>query len=198
MNDKKQSGDSGSVVITKAYRGEVCEKKSIFDQSLFRRVYKRAYRILQEQVELQVSQKEEQILEENTDNVIVFMGRRGTGKSSAMKSFMNSLLENNKADVESDEYKIQLPNSKKVRFISVDSIDASLLEREEDIFEAILAKLFNEFLKDNENNNSMKYDSKELFNKFSSIYKKHLNIKQRSDSDVYSAEVAILNRNLRN
>jgi len=193
MNDKKQSGDSGSVVITKAYRGEVCEKKSIFDQSLFRRVYKRAYRILQEQVELQVSQKEEQILEENTDNVIVFMGRRGTGKSSAMKSFMNSLLENNKADVESDEYKIQLPNSKKVRFISVDSIDASLLEREEDIFEAILAKLFNEFLKDNENNNSMKYDSKELFNKFSSIYKKHLNIKQRSDSDVYSAEVAISN-----
>ena len=73
MNDKKQSGDSGSVVITKAYRGEVCEKKSIFDQSLFRRVYKRAYRILQEQVELQVSQKEEQILEENTDNVIVFI-----------------------------------------------------------------------------------------------------------------------------
>ncbi len=75
----------------------------------------------------------------------------------------------------------------------MDSIDASLLEREEDIFEAILAKLFNQFLKDNENNNSIKYDSKELFNKFSSIYKKHLNIKQRNDSDVYSAEVAISN-----
>ena len=194
MNEKKQSGDSGSVVITRAYRGEVCEKKSVFDQSLFRRVYKRAYRILQEQVNLQVPQKVEQELEENTDNVIVFMGRRGTGKSSAMKSFMNSLLENNKIDDESDEYKIRLKNSnKKVRFISVDSIDASLLEREEDIFEAILAKLFNQFLKDNENDNSIKYDSKELFNKFSSIYKKHLNIKQRNDSDVYSAEVAISN-----
>lgn len=194
MNEKKQSGDSGSVVITKAYRGEVCEKKNVFNQSLFRRVYKRAYRILQEQVNLQVPQTAEQELEENTDNVIVFMGRRGTGKSSAMKSFMNSLLENNKIDDESDEYKIRLTNSnKKVRFISVDSIDASLLEREEDIFEAILAKLFNEFLKDNENNDLMKYGSKELFNKFSSIYKKHLNIKQRNDSDVYSAEVAISN-----
>lgn len=194
MNDKNQSRDSESVVITKAYRGEVCEKKNVFNQSLFRRVYKRAYGILQEQVELQVQQKAEQELEENTDNIIVFMGRRGTGKSSAMKSFMNSLLENCKADDESDEYKIQLTKSnKKVRFISVDSIDASLLEREEDIFEAILAKLFNQFLKDNENNNSIKYDSKELFNKFSSIYKKHLNIKQRNDSDVYSAEVAISN-----
>lgn len=194
MNDKKQSGDLGSVVITKAYRGEVCEKKSVFDQSLFRRVYKRAYKILQEQVNLQVQQKAEQEFEDNTDNVIVFMGRRGTGKSSAMKSFMNSLLENNKIDDESDEYRIQLTNSnKKVRFIGVDSIDASLLEREEDIFEAILAKLFNQFLKDNENDNSIKYDSKELFNKFSSIYKKHLNIKQRNDSDVYSAEVAISN-----
>lgn len=194
MNDKNQSRDSESVVITKAYRGEVCEKKNVFNQSLFRRVYKRAYRILQEQVNLQVPQTAEQELEENTDNVIVFMGRRGTEKSSAMKSFMNSLLENHKIDDKSDEYRIQLTNSnKKVRFISVDSIDASLLEREEDIFEAILAKLFNQFLKDNENNNSIKYDSKELFNKFSSIYKKHLNIKQRNDSDVYSAEVAISN-----
>ncbi len=69
------------------------KKKNVFNQSLFRRVYKRAYGILQEQVELQVQQKAEQELEKNTDNIIVFMGRRGTGKSSAMKSFMNSLLE---------------------------------------------------------------------------------------------------------
>lgn len=62
---------------------------------------------------LQVPQTAEQELEENTDNVIVFMGRRGTGKSSAMKSFMNSLLENHKIDDKSDEYRIQLTNSNK-------------------------------------------------------------------------------------
>lgn len=80
-----------------------------------------------------------------------------------------------------------------MRFLGIDSIDASLLEAKEDIFEAILAKMFNEFLKDNENTNSeaLTYEKRELYQMFSSIYRKHLNLKKRSFDDIYSSEAAI-------
>ena len=183
-------------IISKFYHGEVCEKRTNFEKSLFRRVYKRAYMIVQKQIELQLPRGEEEGVKETNDNVIIFMGRRGTGKSSVMRSFMQSLLDNSKLDDEAGDYVVRLEGStKKVRFIGIDSIDASLLEQKEDIFEAILAKMFNEFLKDNENTNSesLTYEKRELYQMFSSIYKKHLNIKQRDFGDIYSSEAAISN-----
>ena len=185
-----------AAIISKFYHGEVCEKRSNFEKSLFRRVYKRAYMIVQKQVELQLPRGEEEGVKETNDNVIIFMGRRGTGKSSVMRSFMQSLLDNSKLADEAGDYVVRLEGStKRVRFIGIDSIDASLLEQKEDIFEAILAKMFNEFLKDNENTNSesLTYEKRELYQMFSSIYKKHLNIKQRDFGDIYSSEAAISN-----
>lgn len=185
-----------AAIISKFYHGEVCEKRSNFEKSLFRRVYKRAYMIVQKQVELQLPRGQEEGVKETNDNVIIFMGRRGTGKSSVMRSFMQSLLDNSKLADETEDYVVRLEGStKRVRFIGIDSIDASLLEQKEDIFEAILAKMFNEFLKDNENTNSesLTYEKRELYQMFSSIYKKHLNIKQRDFGDIYSSEAAISN-----
>ena len=151
--------------------------------------------IIQKQIELQLEKGESEYKETN-DNVIIFMGQRGTGKSSVMRSFMKSLLENSSVNDEYGDFIVKLPKSnKKIRFIGIDSIDASLLEEQEDIFEAILAKMFNEFLKDNENINSesLTYEKRELYHMFSSIYKKHLNIKQRNMEDIYSSEAAIAN-----
>lgn len=194
MEDINKKGYSEATVISKLYHGEVCENRKYFEKSLFRRVYKRAYMIIQKQIELQLQKDEECETKETNDNSIIFMGRRGTGKSSAMRSFMQSLLDNCNERNEDSEYIVRLSRSnKKVRFLGIDSIDASLLETKEDIFEAILAKMFNEFLKDNEDTNSesLTYEKRELYQMFSSIYRKHLNLKKRNFEDIYSSEAAI-------
>lgn len=194
MEDTNEKEYSEATVISKLYHGEVCERRNCFGKSLFHRVYKRAYMIIQKQIELQLQKDEEPGIQETNDNIIIFMGRRGTGKSSAMRSFMQSLLDNCNEENEDSEYIVRLNGSnKKVRFLGIDSIDASLLEAKEDIFEAILAKMFNEFLKDNENTNSeaLIYEKRELYQMFSSIYRKHLNLKKRSFDDIYSSEAAI-------
>ena len=194
MEDINKKGYSEATVISKLYHGEVCENRKYFEKSLFRRVYKRAYMIIQKQIELQLQKDEECETKETNDNSIIFMGRRGTGKSSAMSSFMQSLLDNCNERNEDSEYIVRLSRSnKKVRFLGIDSIDASLLETKEDIFEAILAKMFNEFLKDNEDTNSesLTYEKRELYQMFSSIYRKHLNLKKRNFEDIYSSEAAI-------
>ena len=194
MEDTNEREYSEATVISKLYHGEVCEQRNCFEKSLFHRVYKRAYMIIQKQIELQLQKDEELGIQETNDNIIIFMGRRGTGKSSAMRSFMQSLLDNCNEENEDSEYIVRLNGSnKKVRFLGIDSIDASLLEAKEDIFEAILAKMFNEFLKDNENTNSeaLTYEKRELYQMFSSIYRKHLNLKKRSFDDIYSSEAAI-------
>lgn len=172
MEDINKKGYSEATVISKLYHGEVCENRKYFEKSLFRRVYKRAYMIIQKQIELQLQKDEECETKETNDNSIIFMGRRGTGKSSAMSSFMQSLLDNCNERNEDSEYIVRLSRSnKKVRFLGIDSIDASLLETKEDIFEAILAKMFNEFLKDNEDTNSesLTYEKRELYQMFSSV-----------------------------
>lgn len=194
MEDTKEKEYSEATVISKLYHGEVCEQRKYFEKSLFRRVYRRAYMIIQKQIELQLQEDDEFGIQETNDNSIIFMGRRGTGKSSAMRSFMQSLLDNCNERDENSEYTVRLSKSyKKVRFFGIDSIDASLLEAKEDIFEAILAKMFNEFLKDNDNANSesLTYEKRELYQMFSSIYRKHLNLKKRSYDDIYSSEAAI-------
>lgn len=196
MNEEQLIKNESAVMITGNHRSEVYEKRTEFDNSLFRRVYKRAYSIVQENVDIQLEKDRSRGTEENIDNVITFMGRRGTGKSSAMHSFMKALLDNDKDDRMLDEYTVRNKENvgeEKIKFIGIDWIDASLLEQGENIFEAILAKMLNELIEknDGQDHNSYLYDLKSLYNEFASIYKKHLNLKQRTLNDSYSMESAI-------
>lgn len=76
----------------------------------------------------------------DVQNVIAFTGRRGTGKTSAMLAFADSLV----AGEYSDNSKEELKNT---RFYSFPYIDASMLEKEEDIFEIVLSKMMMELNK---------------------------------------------------
>lgn len=197
--DKSVTGESNknSVIITAGHRGEVHEKRCDFDKSLFHRVYQRSYMIVQEHVDLQLERKTENNYQENVDNIVTFMGRRGTGKSSAMLSFMRGLRDNCNDECALEKYTIynKKNRSKKVNFISIDWIDASLLEKGEDIFEAILAKMLNEFLKEDErdSSDSYSYEMRDLYNEFADIYQKHMKLKQRSQDESFSTETAVSN-----
>lgn len=199
MKEYDMIKNESPVVISGNHRSEVYEKRTDFDNSLFCRVYKRAYSIVQENVNIQLEKdRMHHDKEENIDNVITFMGRRGTGKSSAMHSFMKALLDNDNAKdsgmlKDYTVYDTEGIGEETIRFIGIDWIDASLLEQGENIFEAILAKMLNELLKNNteEKHDSRSYEMKKLYNEFASIYKKHLNLKQRTLNDTYSMESAI-------
>ena len=106
MKEERMIKNESAIMISGNHRGEVFEKRSDFDNSLFHRVYKRAYSIVQENVDIQLEKDKNYTIEENIDNVITFMGRRGTGKSSAMHSFMRALLDNHKDIGMSKDYTV--------------------------------------------------------------------------------------------
>ena len=81
MKEEHTIKNENPVMISGNHRSEVYEKRTEFDNSLFHRVYKRAYSIVQENVNIQLEKDRSYYGKENVDNVITFMGRRGTGKS---------------------------------------------------------------------------------------------------------------------
>ena len=182
-------------IISKFQRGIVYETRADFPNSVFNKVYKRAYALVDKDVQIQLRDSQELDYKSTPNNIITFVGRRGTGKSSAMQSFMHALLNNTKnPEREPGEYTIydNSRNPKPVQFIGIDWIDASLLEKGEDIFEVILAKMLKVFLEDieSESNERLSYEKRTLYNSFADIYKKQLNIKKQNDN-YYSAETAI-------
>ncbi|GEM_PF-1832903 len=100
---------------------------------------------------------------EEYNNIIAFCGDRGTGKSSAMLSFANSLMQIKNCDNIYDKTDL-----KSYQFFHIDVIDPSMFEEKENIFEVVLAQLFSSFenkLKDNnhDGNNENRRKVLELF-----------------------------------
>ena len=161
-------------IISKFQRGIVYETRADFPNSVFNKVYKRAYALVDKDVQIQLRGSQEVAYKSTPNNIITFVGRRGTGKSSAMQSFMHALLNNTKnPESEAREYTIydNSRNPKPVQFIGIDWIDASLLEKGEDIFEVILAKMLKVFLEDieSESNERLSYEKRTLYNSFADI-----------------------------
>lgn len=79
----------------------------------------------------------------NPANILSFIGGRGSGKTSVMMSMAKALQEH-------DGYR-KMPfgafdKDDSVRFACLDCIDASLLEKGEDIFNVVLAQIFEKYI----------------------------------------------------
>jgi len=73
----------------------------------------------------------------NIQNIIAFTGRRGTGKTSAMLSILESLtLQKYSEDFQDEKYGF---NSKS--YTTFPYIDAAMMTQDEDLFEIVLAKM---------------------------------------------------------
>lgn len=136
-------------IIEPGKGGIVYEDYKRFDESLFRNVYEKATvltkQIIEENDKLRNSKAHGNEFRNNEqiNNIISFIGRRGTGKTSAMLSFIEGLKDHHK------EYNVVEDNEKHLHFIGLDWIDASLIEKNEEIFDMILAKMFAEVLRMN-------------------------------------------------
>jgi len=81
---------------------------------------------------------------EEYNNIIAFCGERGTGKSSAMITFAQSLIKLN----ETNDFYSKSPLLNGFKYFSTEVIDPSMFEEKENIFEVVLAQLFSSFEKE--------------------------------------------------
>ncbi len=117
-------------------------------------------------------------------NVIAFTGRRGTGKTSSMLSFMDTLV---KGEFRDEYFKKESFNFINKGFYAVPYTDASLMSKNEDIFETVLSKMLlcvnNEYKKDFNyrcsGNNELKI--KNIREKICDIYNDYSSLKNSKD-----------------
>lgn len=162
-----------------------------FSQSLFGDVYYKAFKMTERVID--VNSKYEEGKHERLYNIISFMGERGTGKTSVMCSFVETLKTCDErkyrkffeehSGFEMEEGYAPFLNTE---FIALENIDASLLEKKEDIFEVVLAKMMAKFMKVTEGRNGkerMRFQDSDLLREFEQIYrsKRNMNGKEQDN-----------------
>lgn len=172
------------------------EEIAEFKDSLFNNVYYAAF----EQVENilncnyqkncdNINNANRQRINKQIDNLICFLGDRGTGKTSAMLSFMEALKDYYYIDKGSKlfySFKLNGKNTN-ISFLCLDHIDASLLESGEDLFEVILTMMYHKLV-DLERDNylykdNFDYQKKEMLRKFEKTFAGIRNLKKRNATD---------------
>ena len=134
--------------------------------SFFSNVYAQAFRLVEQIDKANESYNKDSNQLNDIQNVITFTGRRGTGKTSSMLSFMDTLVSEKLKDIKYLKDGFNIVNK---GFCSIPYTDASLMTKNEDIFEIVLSKMLStikEEYKDKKKNHCINCDSSEnLFRK---------------------------------
>lgn len=186
--------------IIKLEQRELIENIRDFEQSALSELYQKAYGIISDIIsdedhlkKMEDGKEAVKRVRKETGNLLAFLGERGSGKTTAMLSFLNSLS--------SEGAKKRL--NKNVDFITFDSVDASMLEKEEDLFEIILANMLMKLMKYEQENEAYRINSRELFRdepvkkneiqrKFEEIYRNLQNMKRKNEDDIYNSPLSSL------
>ncbi|PHR43325.1 MAG: hypothetical protein COA32_16495 [Fluviicola sp.] len=156
------------------------ESQSEFKGSIFKEIYDSANRHLCDIIKQ--SNKKEENNTEHYNNIVAFTGERGTGKSSAMISFVNSL----KAPFEVDI----VDEKRTYKFNILQMIDPSLFRDKDRLFEIIITKMFSNFqesIKNDENVVSQE-NKRKLIDIFQKVYK-DLKILNQDKNEIYGKDV---------
>ena len=166
----------------------IVESVKDFDNSIFRDTYRSAYKILNAKLKdfNKYSNEEDHYNCNNLEqmnNIIAFLGDRGSGKSSSMLSFLHGIkciknLNSSKGkpcsndNERSSDYSID-SESKNIFHLNV--IDPSMLSSNKNILQIIIGQLFISFRKHVNNNNNTLLDKnsanlkKEIYASFDKV-----------------------------
>lgn len=147
--------------------------------SFFGKEYKKAEIQLKDIIESQKSvskanEKEKNIDQDINNNIIAFVGERGTGKSSAMLSFKKKIVDGN---LDKDKNKI----FNDVKFHNINNIDPKIMNTDDSIMETIIGKMFENYKNVSQNNHSL-YE-RNLINCFEKVFS---DLKLLNKSNKYS------------
>ncbi|QZT37408.1 hypothetical protein K5X82_00600 [Halosquirtibacter xylanolyticus] len=121
--------------------------------------------------------------EQDFNNIIAFCGERGTGKTSAMLSFAAYLEHIHKDDKEVFQHHSR--SLQQHHFHITDTIDPSLFENNENLFEVVLAKMFAKTIEKiqgrHENEHLEKEGKRKLLEAYSKVYKSLAAIHTKED-----------------
>lgn len=123
--------------------------------------------------------------DEEFNNIISFLGERGTGKTSSMISFKNSLQQLFDLNVlsKNQALKKNYENISKNKFYDLDIIDPSVFNGTDSIIEIVVAEMFKKFKAKNEKKDYIK--KQELVKKFEIVYK-DLRTLNKGKNDIYT------------
>ena len=149
------------------------DKIENFDDSYHKLVYRTALQKIEEIIENFDKNKNNELI-----NILSFIGERGSGKSSVMKSFIDAMEDlkwNSYNRNQSGEY-IKYFQDHLVSFTCLDYIDGALLEQGEDIVSLVLAQIYQKFV-DVEQTRGMyvqedyEYKKREFLKKLEKVYR---------------------------
>lgn len=167
----------------------VIEDANEFNQSAFSAVYQKVKDTILtiiERNDKEYCKTKGNSLEETIENVVALEGRRGTGKTSVMRSIAETLKNSHKNDfLKNGDAK------QKCSFIVSDYIDASSLEEGEDVLEMVLASMFSKLTESESGIGGSEYESRELYRLFDEVYKIFLDLR-RNDRRSGNSPIQIL------
>lgn len=187
------------------------ESESEWEESYFYDEYNQAFQITQRIIndnldkELGENSNKKQNKDSNKNskynkihNIIPFVGKRGTGKTSVMMSF-SAMLENYNSNTRQDNqlyvFKDITEAKQKVKFYCTDCIDGSLLEKGEDIFKLILAQIYGMFIQMDKDgrprDRGYEYRKRELQQSFDEVFRSICDLEKEGLKDIYYEESAI-------
>lgn len=168
--------------------------KNEFDTSMFRDCFKNAVSNLIEIVDSATRgdhiRQNKRIFEEMSDmnNIISFVGDRGTGKTSTMLSFARALEELDIPHNEKNRLGYEMTfkewgnRSQNIKFKVMDVIDPMMIGENESILQIVIAKLFSDFKESIKNDEDTCYsENREILECFSNIFS---NLKILYSSDI--------------
>lgn len=134
------------------------------------------------------------------NNIIAFVGERGSGKTTLVNELrrilygMNSEKKGNWLQHMNQSAAVDYYQDKSMNFLVLDPLDASLLEEKENIVELIWANMYDCFDRRAHQNNNMNNAGqvKAIIQGFNEVYKDYRQICRQNQDD--GAEVSVLNK----
>lgn len=167
----------------------------------FEDCYRKAVKLVEQLLEENQKVGERKTENEDPDvrmhNVISFIGRRGTGKTSAMFSFRNMLAPQKAEELYSELRTKLIPEHSqlsKCKFITLRYINAEFLQESEDVIEILLARMQNyltEAAQQHTHLRTQEEELRQLYWKFDTIFKHLRFLKTDTRKPIESGESAL-------
>lgn len=142
---------------------------------------------------------EDESFAENS-NIIAFIGRRGSGKTTVIREFCSILRSyQNKSEKWNRVLSYKGRKDQERRFYVMTPIDASVLDKKEDLIELIWANMYQEFERCSRIRNHSCMDDeldKRILREFDEVYKNYVNVGHEERREVLGESVLVKLKNI--